>query len=431
MFENDDGSKTRGGGSSSDEVDYHRDNGRTRARKELPFSTADGQTSSSSSSTTCYPSIEKNAKVCRPEREILNDLDVVTVAAKPTCANKLALISLRQYVNPRRIVVITTERKFCEKFVKATDGVLCFMEDDLIDGITKDVVNRAIGKFSKNKDDDDDDMFMGRSLSGWYLQQFIKLSIWQTKKLNPPISKQYLVWDSDMILLRRMRLFDDDDDKNSNRRRKAIRAIGGNVVVSYKRTYERLMSSMSTTTKTTKNSDSNNSNNNKVQYASDGTSYVAHQMIFDSNIAKELLETFANNSLKNMQESDESANNNNNGPRLPPWAEAIIREAFRDSENAHIGFSEYESYASFVSTRHPELVKSLTRKNWARNPFFAGSIGVVVSKYVRDDGLCCPTNQILTPARWRGLAYVGFEIGHAEDTCDIKNSKYKDGYGWE
>ena len=75
-------------------------------------------------------------------------------------------------------------------------------------------------------------------------------------------------------------------------------------------------------------------------------------------------------------------------------------------------------------------MKSLTLKNWARNPFFTGSIGVVVTKYVRDDGLCCPTSKVLTPARWRNLAYVGFEIGHAEATCDVRSPKYKDGYGW-
>ena len=85
-------------------------------------------------------------------------------------------------------------------------------------------------------------------------------------------------------------------------------------------------------------------------------------------------------------------------------------KAYRERENAHIGFSEYESYASFVSARHPELVKSLTLKNWARNPFFTGSIGVVVTKYVRDDGLCCPTSKVLTPARWRNLASSGLKL---------------------
>ena len=62
--------------------------------------------------------------------------------------------------------------------------------------MAEELALNAIEKFTKKKESKN----MGRSLSGWYLQQFIKLSAYKTK-LNPPLSKQYLVWDSDMILL--------------------------------------------------------------------------------------------------------------------------------------------------------------------------------------------------------------------------------------
>ena len=146
-------------------------------------------------------------------------------AAKPTCANKLALISLRQYVNPRRIIVMTTEKRFCEKFKTAADGIECFHEDEFVDGVTKERTANAIEKFTKKKESKN---FMGRSLSGWYLQQFIKLSAYKTKKLNPPLSKQYLVWDSDMILLRPMKLFDS--------RGRAVKAKGNVVRITRERT---------------------------------------------------------------------------------------------------------------------------------------------------------------------------------------------------
>ena len=75
--------------------------------------------------------------------------DTVVAAVKPTCANKLALISLRQYVNPRRIIVVTTEKRFCEKFKTAADGIECFQEDEFVDGVTKERTANAIEKFTK------------------------------------------------------------------------------------------------------------------------------------------------------------------------------------------------------------------------------------------------------------------------------------------
>jgi hypothetical protein len=419
----------------------------SNSRRELPFvggrykknSGGDASSSFSFSSNQCLPSIEAGAKPC-PAAVPMQKFDALVVAVKPTCANKLALMSLRQYVNPRRIIVVTTKKAFCEKFKTAADGIECFHEDEFVDGVTKERTANAIAKFTKKKkkktnesnddddDDDDDDndgSFMGRSLSGWYLQQFIKMSAYKTKKLNPPLSKHYLVWDSDMILLRPMKLFDSKG--------RAVRAVGGNVVPSYKRTYERLMSGSTTGRK-----NDDGEIDNAVHYADDGTSFVAHQMLFDADVAEEMLSEFAKSNKRRNSKSSGSGSSgsieeddeDDRGLRLPPWGESIIREAYKEPENAHIGFSEYESYASFVSARHPELVKSLTLKNWARNPFFAGSIGVVVNKYVREDGLCCPTSKVLMPARWRNLAYVGFEIGHAEATCDVKSPKYANGYGW-
>ena len=409
-------------------------------RRELPFAlTSSHAGASNTNEMVCVPSIERDAKPCEPAVQ-MQRFDTVVAAVKPTCANKLALISLRQYVNPRRIIVVTTEKRFCEKFKTAADGIECFHEDEFVDGVTKERTANAIEKFTKKKESKN---FMGRSLSGWYLQQFIKLSAYKTKKLNPPLSKQYLVWDSDMILLRPMKLFDSKG--------RAVRAIGGNVVPSYKKTYERLMSGSTSGWKK-----DDEEIDNSVHYADDGTSFVAHQMIFDADVAEEMLSAFAKKSSRSSRsrrrrssssssssshreeeeggddddDDEEEDDDDNEDSRLPSWGESIIREAYKEPENAHIGFSEYESYASFVSARHPELVKSLTLKNWARNPFFAGSLGVVVTKFVREDGLCCPTSKVLKPARWRNLAYVGFEIGHAEETCGIKSPKHSDGYGW-
>ena len=107
-----------------------RTSGSRRSRRELPFERTNNEVVMSSSSKSCLPSIEPNAKPCPPEVAMMRELDALVVAAKPTCANKLALMSLRQYANPRRIIVVTTERRFCEKFKTAADGIECFHEDE-------------------------------------------------------------------------------------------------------------------------------------------------------------------------------------------------------------------------------------------------------------------------------------------------------------
>ena len=105
-------------------------------------------------------------------------------------------------------------------------------------------------------------------------------------------------------------------------------------------------------------------------------------MIFDADVAEEMLSAFAQKSSRSSRsrrrrssssssssshreeeeggnddddnEEEEDDDDDNEDTRLPSWGESIIREAYKEPENAHIGFSEYESYASFVSTRHPE-----------------------------------------------------------------------------
>ena len=106
-----------------------RTSGSRRSRPELPFERTNNEVVMSSSSKSCLPSIEPNAKPCPPAVAMMRELDALVVAAKPTCANKLALMSLRQYANPRRIIVVTTESRFCEKFKTAADGIECFHED--------------------------------------------------------------------------------------------------------------------------------------------------------------------------------------------------------------------------------------------------------------------------------------------------------------
>ena len=91
----------------------------------------------SSSSKSCLPSIEPNAKPCPPEVAMMRRVGRCLVV-KNRMARISSLMSLRQYANPRRIIVVTTERRFCEKFKTAADGIECFHEDEFVDGVTKE-----------------------------------------------------------------------------------------------------------------------------------------------------------------------------------------------------------------------------------------------------------------------------------------------------
>ena len=59
----------------------------------------------------CLPT---NPTPCAPEMSHA-DMDVVSVAVKPTCVTRLAIAALNQYVGPRRIVFITGTEGKCVK----------------------------------------------------------------------------------------------------------------------------------------------------------------------------------------------------------------------------------------------------------------------------------------------------------------------------
>ena len=82
-------------------------------RRELPFALTSAHAGASNTNEMVSQYRSSEAQTVRTSRW-MQRFDTVVAAVKPTCANKLALISLRQYVNPRRIIVVTTEKRFCE-----------------------------------------------------------------------------------------------------------------------------------------------------------------------------------------------------------------------------------------------------------------------------------------------------------------------------
>lgn len=53
---------------------------------------------------------------------------------KPTCVAKEAIKRLNEFFGPRRIIIVTTSARFCEKFTSFGRNVECMPEENLIPG---------------------------------------------------------------------------------------------------------------------------------------------------------------------------------------------------------------------------------------------------------------------------------------------------------
>lgn len=331
---------------------------------------------------------------CPSEREY-PDLDVVSVAVKPSCVNAVAVAALNQYVGPRRIIVVAPGEAQCRLYRDMASNVECHAEDAFVSGVTKAEVAATLEHLYDKEglgDGGARSTYVGRQLGGWYLQQLLKLGASRTTAIsNPPLSRKFLIWDLDMIPLRPLDLF--TDARTHGGEVKAIRQIGGNVIKSYEPSYEALIG-------------------NSLSYAKDGTSYVTHQMVVDADIMDEMLDAFATNVVRTMEN------------RLPDWAQAILQSL--DKKDLILGFSEYATYASYVAQFHPEAVQDETRKNWARAS--GGKLGISIQRLINHDGLCCPGPGVLGLMKSRHFDYVGHEIGHV-DACQYNAPEHAVSYG--
>ena len=235
--------------------------------------------------SACLPtdSLRPGAAPCPPEASHPS-LDVVSVAAKPTCVTRLAVAALNQYVGPRRIVFVSSDDAACARLTSFARNVECVPQDDLIPGVTKAAVDAELARLygetrgARRKRGGRGGggaagagNYMGRSNGGWYLQQLVKLG---AARYLRGLSDTFLIWDPDMIPLWPVRVFGAQASSANGGKRRAFRQIGGYVIRAYESSYEKLVPG------------------ERVQYAPDGSSYVTHQMVVEKAYVEELLGAF-------------------------------------------------------------------------------------------------------------------------------------------
>ncbi|KAG2446688.1 hypothetical protein HYH02_008254 [Chlamydomonas schloesseri] len=182
-------------------------------------------------------------------------IDVVGVSLKPSCVTRASVHALNAYLKPRVIHVVTTNAEKCRIFASFAPNVECHIQDELLGGLTVDAVGAYI---EQHLGIDQHKHFKGRELSGWYMQQFLKLG---SALALPQLSQHYVVWDLDMILLRPVQvLFPPGPSDPAGSPTRTLVNIGGSVSPGYMATFRQLM-------------------RRPLEFAPDGTSFVTHWMV--------------------------------------------------------------------------------------------------------------------------------------------------------
>ena len=351
-------------------------------------------------------------------------MDVVGLALHATCVVRESVRGLNEHVRPRTIYIIT--KSDCDTLRTFASNVVCLLEDSVVPGLSKAGVAQHLEQ--RMKGIDADSIFKGRSLSGWYFQQLLKLGV---SSHIDQLSSLFLLWDMDMIPVRPLTLFQkrgraeqlphkavDADLHSSLHTQRALLQIGGIRSSSYELSYERLF------------------DGSKVSYAPDGSSLVVHHMLVYKPIMHELIHRIGqldvhtwriqndtSLSIRKRAVCSEAASvtGKRSGAKpapsscMPSWSTTILDSA--SERELTFGFSEYTTYASYALQKHPRLYATASTCTWRRTPYLY-SLSARIVKYIFDARApCCPTAAWLLVHRWLGFEFIGYEIGHQADVC--------------
>jgi hypothetical protein len=214
----------------------------------------------------------------------------------------LAIRSVAQFFESNKIYIITAEQNFRHFSPLISDGLPISLIDE--DRLIPDVSLKTLQEYFLKETDSAD-------RAGWYFQQFLKM---EACKL-PGLSDYYLIWDSDTIALSSLKFIHTDGKVYVNLKHECH--------TPYFETMERLLG---------------------VKKCTTGSFISEHLMVKKSSMSQ---------LIKEIQQTKEDHTN---------WCDRVL-QAICPSDLAGSGFSEYETYGSFVHQHHPDHFIFINRKS--------------------------------------------------------------------
>lgn len=259
-----------------------------------------------------------------------------------------AIRSLRLFTRCRNILVVTSGRNIAllERRLSGQDTGVSFLDEDrCIPGIDLAAIQHILNQKTGSP-----------RRSGWYFQQFLKIHACTFTG----IADHYLIWDSDTILLQALDFFDEQ---------------GRVLVTPTKRHHKPYFEAIRRLLGLDKQTD---------------YSFVAEHLMVKTTYMQELLEY-----LKTSASNGQS------------WAEAIL-DAVTPAHLATTGFSEYETYGTYIADRYPDSFASRELKGTRRG---AAAFGMD------------PDAHDLFALMQAGYAYATFEVYMPRSVEMIRRNK--------
>jgi hypothetical protein len=296
-------------------------------------------------------------------------MDVVSLAAHPSCVTSRSVTALNAHFNIRNIHVISTTAAKCSIFLSYARNVECHVEDEVLPGVTLQAVLARLAA----RMPDEGSRQTGRERAGWYFQQLLKLG---SATALPGLTEYFMIWDLDMMPLRSFDLFfEPAQSGQQTRTRVDVSTIRFH---EYAASYEQLF-------------------RQPVEYPAGGQSYVAHWMMVYKPYMLEMLRSVSGTTE----------------PGTWPWK--VLDSVQPGYRNVYYGLSEYTMYISWVLQNKPGSLEVMPRKDWNR-------VAPQKHQWLMDLGYkrCCPDDEIVALARKEGWAYLGWELGGAHASAECK-----------
>lgn len=222
-----------------------------------------------------------------------NNYDVVTCLSKEHLEIGIrAIRSLIKLSEANKIFVITSNKNknFLQKNFPREKLLIILNEDEIVPNMKLVDVASTLQEYGGKAE-----------RAGWYYQQFLKMNI----SRHPLISKYYLIWDSDTVLLKKINFF--------NKSNQIILNTSKEFHIPYFQTIR-----------------------NFGLLKKNNFSFISEHMLINSKIMNNLISLIEKTNSKNLS-----------------WIKTLISLINKDSLNGS-GFSEFETYGTYLSKYHPD-----------------------------------------------------------------------------